>query len=193
MRDGPSKGGYSNLHGGHLIIYHTPGVAQRLEGVEIRDFGQQGNLGRYPIHFHMSGDVDGSVVRNNVVANSRQWCIVVHGSHKVRVKNNVAFASFGHCFITEDGTEEDNHFIGNLGVFVRDEMLTTNTTDHEPSVFWITNTRNHFINNVAMGSQDVGIWFETNNAAHYFNLYTFDGNVVHNNARSGLITYRPGW
>ena len=34
-------------HGAHLIILHTPGVIQKLEGVEFRNFGQQGNLGRY--------------------------------------------------------------------------------------------------------------------------------------------------
>jgi hypothetical protein len=37
----------SGAHGGHLIIYHTPHVAQLLEGVEVRAFGQSGILGRY--------------------------------------------------------------------------------------------------------------------------------------------------
>ena len=50
VQDGPSAGGFDNLHGGHIIVYHTPHVAQRLEGVEIRGFGQQGELGRYVSH-----------------------------------------------------------------------------------------------------------------------------------------------
>ena len=50
VQDGPSAGGFDNLHGGHVIVYHTPHVAQRLEGVEIRGFGQQGELGRYVSH-----------------------------------------------------------------------------------------------------------------------------------------------
>lgn len=37
----------NSRHGAHLIIMHTPGVVQKLEGVELRNFGQQGNLGRY--------------------------------------------------------------------------------------------------------------------------------------------------
>ena len=37
----------SGQHGGHLIIFHTPNVAQMLEGVEVRAFGQTGILGRY--------------------------------------------------------------------------------------------------------------------------------------------------
>jgi len=52
--------GIDDLHGGHLVINRTPGVVQKLEGVEVRNFGQQGVLGRYPIHFHMSDSVSGS-------------------------------------------------------------------------------------------------------------------------------------
>lgn len=37
----------NDMHGGHLIVFHTPNVAQKLEGVEIGNFGQQGILGRY--------------------------------------------------------------------------------------------------------------------------------------------------
>lgn len=56
-----------NLIGGHLIVMLTPQVVQHLEGVEIRNFGQQGNLGRYPVHFHLCDDGTGSVVKKNVV------------------------------------------------------------------------------------------------------------------------------
>jgi hypothetical protein len=36
-----------NLSGAHLIIFQTPNIVQKIEGVEFRNFGQQGNLGRY--------------------------------------------------------------------------------------------------------------------------------------------------
>ena len=36
------------LHGGHLIIMHTPApTIQKLVGIESHGFGQQGKLGRY--------------------------------------------------------------------------------------------------------------------------------------------------
>jgi hypothetical protein len=35
------------LHGAHLIVFHTPLIQQKIEGVEFRNFGQQGTLGRY--------------------------------------------------------------------------------------------------------------------------------------------------
>lgn len=37
----------NELHGAHLIVFHTPDISQTLEGVEFRNFGQQGTLGRY--------------------------------------------------------------------------------------------------------------------------------------------------
>jgi len=42
--------------GGHFWVMQTPGVKQHLEGVEVRAFGQQGLLGRYPIHLHLCND-----------------------------------------------------------------------------------------------------------------------------------------
>ena len=144
--DGPDE-----LHGGHLIVLHSPSIVQYIEGIEIRGFGQQGNLGRYdlhfildipcvkytdhlshcfivlfridryPIHFHMSGSVAGSIVRKNVIRDvsrklpylllllvhlgvhkltliasliqSKQRCVVIHGSHDVMVEENVSFSS----------------------------------------------------------------------------------------------------
>jgi hypothetical protein len=37
----------SSSIGGHFIVLHTPGVNQTIRGLEIKGFGQQGNLGRY--------------------------------------------------------------------------------------------------------------------------------------------------
>lgn len=54
------------LIGGHLIVHHTQSP-QRLEGVEIDGFGQQGRLGRYPVHFHHCGGSAGSLVKRSVV------------------------------------------------------------------------------------------------------------------------------
>jgi len=198
--DGPSQ-----LHGGHLIIYFTPGIAQRLEGVEIRSFGQQGNHGRYPIHFHMSGNVRGSVVRRNVIRSSKQRCVIIHGSNEVMVEDNVTYDTVGHCYGVEDGAETDNTFQGNLGVYNKRPSRGIGGTDSQASIFWITNTKNHFIGNVAVGI--IGYWFELNREVGglsatlpenkgirplYLPLYTFDNNTGHS-CRTGIQTYGPGW
>ncbi len=150
--DGPSGNIHDNLHGGHFMIFFTPNVAQYIEGVEIRNFGQQGNLGKYPIHFHMSGSVDGSIVRKNVIRDSKQRCIVMHGSHNAVIEENVAFDTYGHCYMLEDGAERGNTFLNNLGARTRRQEISIGSSDHLPATLWITNPDNHFIGNVAAGS-----------------------------------------
>lgn len=184
--------GTKQIHGGHLIVYHTPNVVQRIEGIQVQHFGQQGNLGRYPIHFHHSGRVTGSVVRNNIVRASLQRCVVVHASHDVLIENNVAFDSQGHCYITEDGVEEDNTFKDNLGVKNAKQTVGISTSDRAVSTFWITNPRNHFIGNVAAGSEFAGFWFEIG-ALKFEPIYTFRDNVSHNNGRHGIQLYPGGY
>ena len=36
----------TSLHGGHMRFMYTPKVAQSIVGVDIRNFGQQGTVGR---------------------------------------------------------------------------------------------------------------------------------------------------
>lgn len=80
--------------GGHLMIFHTQ-TPQHIEGVEIRHFGQQGLLGRYPLHFHKCDDSPLSIVKKNVVRNSFQRGYVIHGTNKVTLEGNVAYDIVG--------------------------------------------------------------------------------------------------
>lgn len=131
--------------GGHMMISHTS-VAQRIEGVEFKNFGQSGSLGRYPIHFHLCQDVSGSIVRKNLVRSSHQRCVVIHQSNNINVEENVAFGHKGHCFMTEDKVETGNIFRGNLGADGQRlscvENLLGNKGDNQASTYWISNPNN---------------------------------------------------
>ena len=70
--------------GGHFMIGWTPNVEQVIAGVKIDNFGQGGILGRYPIHFHLSG-VSPSTVAKNVIINSNHRCILIHEILMVRL------------------------------------------------------------------------------------------------------------
>ena len=47
----------------HAAAIGTREVHGRLENIEVTWAGQAFRLGRYPIHFHMNGDVEGSYVK----------------------------------------------------------------------------------------------------------------------------------
>lgn len=53
-------------------------------------------------------------------------------------------------------SNRDNTFLNNLGARTKNQALGIGSTDHLPSTLWITNTKNHFIGNVASGSQSKG-------------------------------------
>lgn len=206
LDDGPDS-----LLGGHFIIMHTPSIAQTISGLEIRNFGQQGRLGRYPVHFHMSGDVSGSIVSKNVVRDSNQRCYVMHGTDNAMIVDNVALNAFGHCYILEDGAETGNTFERNLAAQVDTQPFEKGigSSDHDAASFWITNVQNNYIGNVAAGGKNAGYWFETLGAVigpsanlpqnegvipMYLPLgqYQFKDNVAHS-CRDGVRTYFPGW
>ena len=198
-------------HGGHLMIMNTPSVLQSIIGLELRNFGQQGSLGRYPIHFHFCNDVSGSVVAQNSIRQSNQRCIVVHGTNKLRISENIAYDTKGHCFMTEDGIETGNEFISNLGAQTCiPEKPIPNLgsngveTDVEPSTFWITSPTNSWIGNVAAGSIHSGYWFEPKLRGDRASLFPnknpqmdpiilFKDNVGHSNmgstVRKNIIIY----
>jgi hypothetical protein len=195
-------------HGGHMMITYTPSVQQTIEGIEFRNFGQQGNLGRYPIHFHYCNDVSGSVVAKNTIRQSNQRCVVVHGTNKLRIQENVAFDTKGHCYMTEDGIETGNEFLYNLGAqtgipakLIPDEGPNGNETDGAPSTFWISNPTQIFKGNVAAGSEHSGYWFEPklrgvraylypNYNPMYAPLTLFEDNVAHSNTARSLVCCR---
>lgn len=144
------------------------GSVVRLDGVEFSRMGQPaeyGNLGRYPVHFHLAVDASASHVRRCAVHESFTRWYVVHGTHGVTLEGNVGYRSFGHGYYIEDGTESLNVLRGNLGVEARPvvdepEMPFWNPDGHRPltysdtcnpSVFWIANQHNTIVDNVAAG------------------------------------------
>ena len=198
-------------HGAHFSIRDTPKVKQTLIGVDFQNFGQQGYLGRYPIHIHMNGAMPDSIVSKNTVRQSNQRCIVVHGTNDLLVENNVAYDTKGHCFIVEDGIETGNKFIRNLGAqtgipkkIIPDTGTNGEETDDRPATFWITNPTNSWIGNVAAGSENSGFWFEpmlrgTEVDKHHdlnpktASLIAFTDNVAHSNSGKGFQTYPTGY
>ncbi len=148
--------------GGHIMA--MPNSDMKLDGIELKNMGQRGVTGRYPIHWHQAGNAQGDFVKRTSIHHSFNRCITIHGAHNVLIQETVAYESFGHCFFLEDGIEQGNRFDRVLGMSIRKPsnetaLLPTDTIDPGPAVFWITNPDNSYTNNVAAGSEGSGFWF----------------------------------
>ncbi len=169
--------------GGHIMAMAQSDV--KISGVELYRMGQHLQLARYPMHWHLTGDAAGQYIKNSAIHNTYSRCVTVHGTDNALVENNVTYNTVGHCFFLEDGVETGNRFVRNLGIQTKchptldcvptnlapggsppgsaqagqrsDQVLIP--SDNTVSTYWITNPNNHFIDNVAAGSDQIGFWF----------------------------------
>ncbi len=101
--------------GGHVMAMVTSHMF--VEGVEFNRMGQNLQLARYPIHWHLVGDGGkGQYVKNSAFHDTYNRCVTVHGTNDVVVQNNVTYNTVGHCFFMEDGIEHGNQFVHNLAI-----------------------------------------------------------------------------
>jgi len=103
-----------SFFGGHVMAMVTSHMY--VSGVEFNRMGQNLQLARYPIHWHLVGDADGQYVQNSSFHDTYNRCVTVHGTNDVRVENNVTYNTVGHCFFLEDGIEHGNQFVHNLAI-----------------------------------------------------------------------------
>ncbi len=172
--------------GGHIMA--MAGSKMYVSGVELNRMGQNMHLARYPIHWHLVGEGKGQYIENSAIHDSYSRCVTVHGTNDVRVENNVAYNTVGHCYFLEDAVETGNQFIHNLGMMTKchpdgKPCVPTNLgpfgseggknfdlagqsakdilipSDNTASTFWITNPDNIYRDNVAAGSEATGFWF----------------------------------
>eukprot|EP00898_Chlorokybus_atmophyticus_P000171 jgi/Chlat1/1154/Chrsp112S01614 len=205
---GVEESGDYALEGGHLVVAYTS-TPQYIEGVELISMGQQGNIGRYPMHMHQCGYHPDTYIRGNAVHHSFQRGVVIHGTHDVDVRSNVLYNIQGHGYFLEDGVETGNVFTNNLAIYIVSvtKLISEEETDDEPSAFWMSNLDNTWTNNVAAGCEAIGYWMELRNAVRgesaarpeakgmvprEIPLRLFKGNTAHATGW-GLRTYPSGY
>eukprot|EP01128_Nolandella_sp_AFSM9_P004833 TRINITY_DN2253_c0_g1_i1.p1 TRINITY_DN2253_c0_g1~~TRINITY_DN2253_c0_g1_i1.p1 ORF type:complete len:1188 (-),score=257.47 TRINITY_DN2253_c0_g1_i1:138-3254(-) len=183
--------------GGHIL---SSGAFSelRVSGVELYHMGQKDNLARYPIHFHRMFDSPSSYAVGNGIHDTFQRAITIHGTNYLTIEDNVAFNVNGHVYFIEDANEHDNMLKHNLAILANSHTLL-DPADLQPACFWVTQPRNHWVENHAVGC-DFGYWFamplkpvgfgpgETGFAfeyPRYQSVLTFKGNVAHGHRRNG--------
>ena len=73
-------------------------VAARIEYVEFTNVGQAFRVGRYPIHFHLPGNMSTSYIRGNAVHHSNNRACTLHDVSNLVVEHNVAYNVKGLSF-----------------------------------------------------------------------------------------------
>ena len=107
------------MYGGH-VVFRQGFEKLQIQGVEFKQLGQGGLLGRYPVHFHMARKVpeDTYVIDSSVNESMTRW-FVIHSTIGVTLARNVGYKSIGHGYFLEDATETDNKLYANIGIFAR--------------------------------------------------------------------------
>jgi len=141
--------------GGHAMFLE--GSTVHIEGVLFRRMGQQGALGRYPVHWHMAANSEGSIVRSAVWESYNRF-VTIHGTHGIEVRRVVGFETLGHGFYLEDGGETGNQILCNLAIAVRGAPDPVTPSDIDAAGFWISNPDNVVEGNRAAGADFAGFW-----------------------------------
>ena len=142
----------------HTQALNTGTLKARIEYIEINYAGQEFRLGRYPIHFHLLGDMQGSYVRGCGIHQTFNRAVNIHGTHNVLIEHNVVYNVKGGALFLEDGIETGNIFQYNLAVLVKSSTSLLND-DITPASFWVTNPNNTIRHNAAAGGSHFGYWY----------------------------------
>ena len=119
----------SSKHWGGELKFLKGFTQVALQGIELQKFGKE-QLGSYPIHFHLDGDLSATpvLIDSNSIDHSYNKCITTHSTQNITYTNNVCARITGHIFYEEVGDESNVTFNGNLGIGAMSNSFDVNTT-----------------------------------------------------------------
>lgn len=148
---------------GHTM-YHRYSSGS-ISYAEFRQLGKKGVLGRYPIHYHLTGDTmrGSSVIGASIWDSDNRW-ITLHGTQFMVIRDCVGYRSVGHGYYLENGLETYNLLDRNLalqamvGKPLPEQALPYDRNDG--AGFWWANSLNSFTRNVSVECDQHAFRFE---------------------------------
>jgi hypothetical protein len=180
---------------GHIHIHSQK--PQRIEYVRLEGLGvsREGGpvVGRYALHLHHGGDgTQGTVIRGVAATNSLGRVFVPHGSHGIRMIDNVSVNSWAEALWWDLGDHTNDLFVDRLAVsgvnFPRDVYGGTTRFDAVRLVSGSNMTMQNSVVSGARGNRlSVGWHWNTSQAHRNPAKWEFnEGNVAHNNEGAGI-------
>ncbi|MBX2855765.1 MAG: hypothetical protein KTR21_12320 [Rhodobacteraceae bacterium] len=179
-------------YGGHSMVMN--GGEMYVSGAEFAFMGQAGILGKYPVHWHESGDVSGQYIRDSSIHHSFNKGVTIHDTNNAEVTDNVVYETISHNYYFEDGTETGSVLTDNLGMNARETGQFGNirgANDDSPSNFYTPNGDNTWIGNHAAGSEDKNFYFSLGGGEGR-NFGTFIDNSAHSAEGRGFYLNHGG-
>ncbi|MGA7226698.1 MAG: hypothetical protein WBZ45_00635 [Acidimicrobiia bacterium] len=183
------------------IMFHDGAGQQVLKHLAVRNAGQVGELGFYPIHFHLNGDDSrGSLVEGVVVEGGRNHAFVPHGSHGITFIDCVAFDTTGEAF-WYDPPPEARSEVNNSNDTMWNHCLAAYVSPSDDRGYRLAaftlgaGSGNSCIDCTAVGVQGQKdssgfMWPEAANDNPGGTVWTFEGCVSHNNRAQGIFTWQ---
>ena len=135
--DPQTSPGDPSLHWGGEIKICNGFADANIAGVEIEKFGKD-QLGSYPIHFHLTGDVAGKPrVNANSIHHSYNKCVTIHSTSNMTVQNTVCARIVGHIFYQEIGNEENIRYRNNLGLGAMSHYFNITPPKNIEKYWWV--------------------------------------------------------
>ncbi|OAF68248.1 hypothetical protein A3Q56_04012 [Intoshia linei] len=152
----------SDEFGGQIMAhgheYDSNSAKIHIEYVELFNVGQAFRLGRYPVHFHINGNMEGSYVKGCSIHKTYNRAINIHNSHHILIERNVIYDVMGGAVFLEDSIERENILQYNLLVHVKSSSSLL-TDDISPAGLWVTHPYNIVRHNHIAGGTHFGIWY----------------------------------
>src|SRR5262245_15409920 len=200
---------------GHTM-YHRH-CAGGISYARFAHLGQEGMLGRYPIHYHLCGaTMRGSSIIGAAIVDSHNRWVTIHGTHFLVVRDCVGYQSIGHGFFLEDASEVYNLLDRNLGVQAYNgKRLPKQVLPFDPNdaaAFWWSNGRNSLTRNATCENEEYGYRYDIQKSTGFNSvlpilmpdgsrkpidvrtipIFRFDDNEAHTEGLYGMVVAANG-